>query len=293
VPEVSVAGHTLRLVERASGTVVSPFTDEALRWAKAYPYPLPQQHVVCRGLVFAIPPGERNYYHLLVNHLLPFAHAALRHRAEIQGHKIHLVTRDAPSVMLRFADALKFCGFDVSVLHVTPSQRIEAEFGLSAWTHHPTTHPSHGYWAGPEGEELTAAFDRVVPAMSTPTKIHIPRTETDVRMISNNGEVLGLLASTGHEPMMATWDNFDAQYRMFRQAREVVAVHGAGLTNICWTQPGTRVTEITPTNARRSHFLQIASERQSDFRFFFAGAEVKKQNFGVDVSALGSHLAAS
>lgn len=290
VPEVSVAGHTLRLVERASGTVVSPFADEALRWAKAYPYPLPQQHLYCRGLVFAIPPGERNYYHLLVNHLLPFAHAVLRHRADIQGHKIFLVARDAPSVLHRIADALRFCGFDLEVLQIKPSQRIEAELGLSTWTNHPSTHPSHGYCKGPEADELVAALDRLVPAMSTPAKVHVPRTETSVRKINNNEDVLRSLAGHGFEPMLARWSNFDEQFRTFRQAREVVAVHGAGLTNTCWMERGCRATEITPTNARRSHFLQICAERELDYRFFFADAEVKQQNFNIDVGALDAHL---
>jgi hypothetical protein len=290
VPEVSIPGHTLRLVERATGTVVSPLTDETLRWAKAYPYPLPQHDIYCRGIVYAIPPGERNYYHLLINHLLPFAHAVLRHREEIQGHKLFLVVRDAPSVTQRIADALKFCGFDLEVLQISPSQRIEAELGLSACTYHPSTHPSHGHWTGPEGAELTAALDRIVPAMNTPAKVHVPRTETTVRKIKNNDDVLRCLDNNGFKPIQASWSNFDLQYRTFRQAREAVAVHGAGLTNVCWMEPGSRATEITPTNARRSHFLQIGAERDLDYRFFFAGAEVKKQNFEVDVGALDALL---
>lgn len=293
IPDVVVPGHTLRMIETKSGTQLSSKAPGTVRWAYSHPFPFPQRPVRCRGVIATIPASETNYYHLVTNQLLPLAHALLRHREDLSGTKIQLAVCKLPSVVQRVVEALRTRGLDIDILDVKPTDRLDGEFGWYASTHHPAGHPSHGYWTGPEGEELIAALDRIVPAIDTPAKVHIPRTQSHVRKIDNNDELLSCIDSNGFAPLDANWGNFDLQYRTFRQAREIVAVHGAGLTNLCWSRPETRVTEITPTNARRSHFLQIASERGVNFRYFFAGEEAKKQNFGVDVPALDAQLKAA
>ncbi|MFN8948891.1 MAG: glycosyltransferase family 61 protein [Alphaproteobacteria bacterium] len=286
-----VLGHTVRIIDRTTGALVSTEEGSRMRWSRAYAFPLPQRRVPCGPILANIPASENNYYHLVINTLLPFAHAVLRHRGELKGRRISLAVRNAPSVIVRVVDALRACGIDIEIVKLKPSEAMEAETGFHATLIHPSLHPNHGHWSGEAGEELIEALDRVVPPMHTPARVHIPRTETTVRRILNNDDYQKCIDDNGLAPMVARWDNFDLQYRTFRQAREIVAVHGAGLANLCWTRPGTRVTEITPTDARRSPFLQIGAERGVDFRFFFAGREQKKQNFDIDTVALGAHLA--
>jgi len=290
-PDAKVLGHTVRMIDCATSAEVSSQQGTRSRWAFAYAFPFPQRRVVCGPILANIPASQTNYYHLTINNLLPFAHAALRHRGELRGRKVTLAVHKPHSVIVRVVDALRYCGLNVEIATVKPTEYMQAESGFHGTLIHPSLHSNHLHWAGDEGEELISALDKIVPEASTPELVHIPRSETKVRKILNEGDFQKCISDNGFEPVIARWSNFDLQYRTFRQAREIVAVHGAGLTNLCWAKPGTRVTEITPTDARRSPFLQIGAERGVEFGFFFAGNEQKKQNFEIDTLALNQYLA--
>jgi len=282
-----VHGHTVRMVERSTGTLVSSYdAGGRFRWAHAYAFPLPQRVVETVDYAAVIPASEHNYYHLVINYLLPFAHALLRHRREFEGRKIVLAVRTAPSVVVRVVEALNLLGFDVRIVKLGLFDCLYADAAIYPSLYHSRTHPNHGHWSGPQDAELLDALEKVVPALTTPAKVHIQRTDTTVRRIVNNDEYLRCVADNGFTDLEAKWSNFDLQFRMLRQAREVLSVHGAGMTNVCWTPEGTRVTEITPHNARRSSMLQIGAERGADYRFFFAGPELAKQDFSLDAQQL-------
>ena len=46
---------------------------------------------------------------------------------------------------------------------------------------------------------------------------------------------------------------------MFYHARQIVSVHGAGLTNLVFAQPNTRVVEIFPPDLLEPIYFQIAT----------------------------------
>ncbi len=49
------------------------------------------------------------------------------------------------------------------------------------------------------------------------------------------------------------------QAAMFYHARQIVSVHGAGLTNLVFAQPGARVVEIFPPDLLEPIYFQIAT----------------------------------
>jgi Glycosyltransferase 61 len=288
VDRILLPGHTVAPVERQSTKVVSAFGEGNFNWGFAFPSPIFIRRRAVEGLVCPVPP-VKNYYHLLIDFLLPSVFALIRHRDELGGRPVSFVTRKPVSVIARFVDALNHIGIESHVVVTGPTERIEPATGFLAYAKHTRGHFSHGYWPGRERDILAKALDEIIPSIETGPRIYIPRTETRIRKLTNEAKFLAALEGEGFRPFVARWSNFDEQFRTFSQAREIVSVHGAGLSNVCWCNPGTVIQEIMPANARRSHFLQIGAEQDLDYRLFFASAEGRRQNFSIDIEAFMRH----
>ena len=73
-------------------------------------------------------------------------------------------------------------------------------------------------------------------------KIVVLRPGSVTRRISNSDELL--LNLKGWETVVLENMTIKDQIKIFSEASHVVAAHGAGLTNLLWCQPGTKVLEI-------------------------------------------------
>ena len=62
------------------------------------------------------------------------------------------------------------------------------------------------------------------------------------RKLTNSEELL--LALKGYEAVALEKMSIREQMKTFAEATHVVAAHGAGLANLLWCQPGTKVVEI-------------------------------------------------
>jgi hypothetical protein len=78
----------------------------------------------------------------------------------------------------------------------------------------------------------------------TPTrKIFISRDDAPARKLINAEEVF--MALQGWETVTLTGMSTEKQIELFSSASHVISTHGAGLTNLLWCQPGTKVIEIS------------------------------------------------
>ena len=80
------------------------------------------------------------------------------------------------------------------------------------------------------------------------------------RMIANLAQVEGLLASAGFETVYLEGMGMAEQIRLFQGAEFIVGPHGAGLANLLFCEPGTRVIEFMPTAEFRSFFWVISQK---------------------------------
>jgi capsular polysaccharide biosynthesis protein len=80
-----------------------------------------------------------------------------------------------------------------------------------------------------------------------PDAIYVSRRDSAKRPLSNEAEVEQALASLGFSIVTLTGLTFDDQVRLFRGARLIVSPHGAGLANVIFCRPGTRVMELMPS----------------------------------------------
>ncbi len=92
---------------------------------------------------------------------------------------------------------------------------------------------------------------------STPPhrKLYISRADAGKRRITNEDQLLPLLAKAGFEVVRLRESSFSEQAKMFHQAAWVIAAHGAGLVNVLYCKPGVRVMEITPSPSIPPHLF--------------------------------------
>ena len=74
--------------------------------------------------------------------------------------------------------------------------------------------------------------------------IYISRKNASYRRIINENELITLLDSFGFKAFCLESFSFLEQVDLFSQAEVVIAPHGAGLTNLLFSQPGIKVIEI-------------------------------------------------
>jgi len=81
-------------------------------------------------------------------------------------------------------------------------------------------------------------------ARSAGRRIYISRGGAAVRRIANEEEILPLLERFGFETIRTEGLSFAEQVRAIGSASVLASNHGAGLTNMCWMRPGSKVLEL-------------------------------------------------
>jgi len=131
--------------------------------------------------------------------------------------------------------------------------------------------------AGIEWIQRRLAAHRV-PAASANALLYVSRADARVRHVLNENELLERLKPLGFRVVMPGRLSVADQIREFSAARAVVAVHGAGLTNIVFTPPQAAIVEINSSllarmddfrriaRARRQHMATVVSDRYSGAR---------------------------
>jgi capsular polysaccharide biosynthesis protein len=94
---------------------------------------------------------------------------------------------------------------------------------------------------------------------------------------------------------------FAAQVGMMREAVAVAGPHGAGLTNILFCPPGTKVLEIFPRDAGTVPFAMLSAVKGHRYRALIGagqgmtsipGLDGNRANFPIDLTELGQALGA-
>ncbi|CAB4935616.1 unannotated protein [freshwater metagenome] len=100
----------------------------------------------------------------------------------------------------------------------------------------------------------------------TPRRLYVSRRDARHRHVANEDEVEAALTREGFACVTLTGTPVPEQIRMFEQAEVVVAQHGAGLTNLLFARPGTRVVELYPRGfIAPSPFWMLASLAGLDY----------------------------
>lgn len=96
-------------------------------------------------------------------------------------------------------------------------------------------------------------------------RIYISRGDTKFRKVKNEVEVIKLLLRYDFEVVTLTDFSVKEQISLFRNAKFIVAPHGAGLTNCLFSREGTKVVELFQENYLNPCFWSIAEGRRLSY----------------------------
>lgn len=108
---------------------------------------------------------------------------------------------------------------------------------------------------------LRKRFGEITPPKSTGVisrRIYITRADATERRVTNEEEVIKLLAPKGFETVMLTGMTVAEQRDLFREAECVVMPHGAGCANMIFASEYAKFIEFSPKSYQHSMFGHIA-----------------------------------
>ncbi len=280
-----VTGHTLYPISRET-SIVADHKGIPLPWGITYPSPSWRGPIRIPGVYMAVP-HIKNYYHLLVDFLMPVMSVMVRNPARFSGPFTFVVNHASAAVDFA-ASLLRDMGFDARIRMIGMGDTVTGDQYLWAKTKGGST--EHGYAFRPEMDVLGPAIERRIAHIHVPKKVYIPRTATKLRNLLNQNELMYGLAAKGFATVKFDWMNLLEQIAVFRHAEQIVSVHGAALTNMAWgTQSSVR--EIFPNNARKTTYLHIGSQNDWAYAFHLGSDEMERQNFLAPVDEILSSIA--
>lgn len=93
------------------------------------------------------------------------------------------------------------------------------------------------------------------------------------RRVVNEVEIVGLLEKYGFKCVELETLPLDKQIRLFYSAKVIVAPHGAGLANLVFCQPKTRVIELFTPSFMEPHYWQISRLMDLKYRMIVGNRE--------------------
>lgn len=287
VPGVIVPGHYLLPVDAATGHLLALYGGGHPKWGLVFPGGSRLSHVPVRGIAWAIP-SVRNYFHLLIEHILPVVDALIREGDALRTRQVTVIApRDLPLLRL-IARLLNRIGITVDFLEARPFATYAPDLYLFC---KPVSASVEHTYAYPEAVRALREILSRETGAALPERLYIPRTGTRIRRLAREPELMARLTTRGSARFVARWDNPEAQIAHFMAAREIVSVHGAALTNLVWAAEGARVVEIFPVNARKTTYLHMAALHGHAYECVIGGPENERQDFAVDPSAVLRALA--
>jgi capsular polysaccharide biosynthesis protein len=113
-------------------------------------------------------------------------------------------------------------------------------------------------------DEFTGALGREASFFGE--KLYFTRAGAGRRRVRDEAALWALLAPLGFEKLALEELSWSAQIAACRRARAVVAPHGAGLANLVFCAPGTRVVELFNRRYVNPGYWRLAALRGLDYR---------------------------
>lgn len=109
-------------------------------------------------------------------------------------------------------------------------------------------------------EAASSITSQVVSVIKKPKRrIYVSRSRANRRKITNEIELLDVLAKYNFEIIYFEDYNFIEQVKIMRDVEVVIGLHGANLTNILFMQEGTEVIELMNSCSPNLVYFQLAS----------------------------------
>lgn len=137
-----------------------------------------------------------------------------------------------------------------------------------------------------KNEELNAMLDqvirKVVDIKVTDQKIFVVRHSK--RTLTNLKEIIDIAESHGFKIIEASKLTMKEQIRLFRGARYLIGLHGAGLTNMIFRK-GLKcsVMEVFPKNKIPTHYWHLTKDFGFNYSYLIGESMIENENYGLDI----------
>jgi hypothetical protein len=211
-----------------------------------------------RGTVFSMLPGGAatfNYGHWLID-VIPRIHL-LKQSGWYEKVDYFLV----PSYRKDYEiDTLKLLGIDASKI-IESNEQLHIQADAIIASSHPRGERSYliPRWVINYLNEAYLTDDILRNDLDFPPLIYISRSDSGLRRVTNEGEVMNMLSQYGFKTFVLSQLSFTDKVNLFYNAKVIVAASGAGLSNILFSRPGTKLVEIFSEGYVQSFFYNIAN----------------------------------
>ncbi len=284
VRDIIVPGHTLTPVDPQTWRQIGFELAGLANWNFAHPGPSILRSRRIAEAAIIVPPFW-NYWHVFLEHLLPLIQAA--RLGAWDGTPLKVITRSKrPPIIDAVVAGLRSEGADISILEVEPHEHLRLDRLLVAVNQCCNVERSYALAeAIPQARRLfSSAYQNQTTPPSVGPRLYITRRGSKLRQISNEEELISGLKRLNFTVFQSSWNNHHEQIAAFTGAEIIVGPHGAGLTNIIFSSPGTRILELFPYDHRKTSMLHLSAEHQLEHRPFFGSPEGYNQAFNVDVA---------
>ncbi|MDF2456601.1 MAG: hypothetical protein K0R51_2594 [Cytophagaceae bacterium] len=124
------------------------------------------------------------------------------------------------------------------------------------------------------------------------SRIYVKRKATSIRHVINEDEVVACLKSFGFKDIFFEDYSFEEQVQLASEARQLISIHGAGLTNMLFMNKGTQVLEFRKEKEKGYlHYFTLADALELRYYYQFCQPEdetkaSKDANILVDIELL-------
>lgn len=117
-------------------------------------------------------------------------------------------------------------------------------------------------WIIPWLREVLLPLGHKATGRERPRRVYISRRKASSRGVTNDAELLELLRARGFVEVRMEELALAEQIALFAQAEAIVAPHGAGLTNLVFSEPGQLVVELIAEGYNSTLYQDLARARQ-------------------------------
>jgi hypothetical protein len=236
--------------------------DEVPNWNRARPKRL-EPRLFDTGLVTWLG-GARHYFHLFAS-LLPLLTYLDSEHTPHEPLTV-LVPADGPPFQHHVCAAVAAAYPAVRFEGLAANER--ADISRYLWLHHAS---GNAEWlpVDAKGAGRLAGLMRAYYGHGKPRgggAMYFSRGNAKLRQLLNESELEAICADRGFVRFEAHAGNHADQVDRFSESDVIVAVHGAGLTNLLFARPGTSIIEIFPENYVKSTYLWLAQRLGLDYR---------------------------
>ena len=105
------------------------------------------------------------------------------------------------------------------------------------------------------------------------SRIYISRADAKRRLVSNEEQVMEFLSSFGFTRVVLQPLSVSEKIDLFQSAEAIIAPHGAGLTNLVFCNPGTKVIELFNANWMLPCYWMICEHMGLDYYYLVGKGE--------------------